>query len=73
MFFFCVLDPRVSNWLLMQSPWPTIQLTILYLLIVYWGPKFMKERKPIDSKPLLAIYNLALVALNLYIVLEVSM
>lgn len=68
-----VVDPRTGDWLLMESPIPTLQLTALYLVFVYIGPKFMKNREPFDCKMLLAAYNLALVALNLYIFLEVSL
>ena len=66
------LDPRTANWLFMQSPWATLQLTAIYLLVVYFGPKYMKGREAINAKLLLVIYNLALVILNLYICLEVK-
>ena len=66
------VDPRTANWFLMQSPLPTLQLTALYLIIIYLGPKFMKNRKPYDAKLALQIYNVLLVALNSYIFVEVS-
>lgn len=66
-----VLDPRVADWLFMQSPWPTLQLTGIYLLAIYLGPKLMRNRKPFENKIVLAIYNLALVLLNLHIFIEV--
>ena len=64
-------DPRVADWFMMQSPIPTIILVILYLVIVYIGPKLMKNREPFDLKPILIVYNSSLVALSAYIVFEV--
>ncbi|XP_067937729.1 very long chain fatty acid elongase 4-like [Watersipora subatra] len=63
-------DPRTKEWFLMQSPLPTLQLTALYLFLVYFGPMFMKNRSAFDCKLCLVIYNAFLVILNLYIFLE---
>lgn len=64
-------DPRVENWLLMSSPWPTVIITLLYLYLCRWGPNhLMKNRKPLDVKPLILAYNFAISGLNLYIGLE---
>lgn len=58
-------DPRVSNYHLMRTPWPTIFATILY----YWfvrsvGPKMMRHRKPAQILPLVRVYNLMMAAWN---------
>jgi len=64
-------DPRVENWLLMGSPWPTAVITLLYLYLCLWGPNhWMKNMKPWDARPLILAYNFAISALNLYIGLE---
>merc|ERR1712032_1592454 len=40
-------DPRVDDWFLMSSVWPTVGLCALYYYIIrIWGPKFMKDREP---------------------------
>jgi hypothetical protein len=64
-------DPRVKDWMLMGSPWPTVGITLFYLYTCIWGPQhFMGNRKPLDVKPLILAYNFATSALNLYIGLE---
>jgi len=68
-----VIDPRVKDWLWMQSPIPTLLLCMLYLLCVAVGPKLMKNRKPFDLRYLLIIYNFSLVALSVYIVYQVCL
>ena len=65
-------DPRVENWPLMASPWPTICTTMAYLLFVHWGPIFMADRKPLEIRPLILLYNAAVAGLNLYIGLELT-
>lgn len=63
-------DPRVANWLWMSSPLPTILLIILYLLIVRYGTKFMENRPPVELKPVLLVFNTAIVALYVYLCKE---
>lgn len=36
-------DPRTKGWLMVDSPIPTIGFVILYLLMVWQGPKYMRE------------------------------
>lgn len=55
----------------MQSPLPTISLIILYILFVNYGPKFMKNRAPFEMKPLLFVFNAAIVVLYVYLTREV--
>lgn len=58
-------DPRVSNYHLMRTPWPTIFATMLY----YWfvrsiGPKMMRDKKAYEILPLIRVYNLLMAAWN---------
>lgn len=60
-------DPRVSNYHLMSTPWPTIGATLIY----YWfirsiGPKMMRDRKPYQILPLVRCYNIAMAAWNAF-------
>lgn len=66
-------DPRTAGWLFVDSPTPTIIITLAYLIIVWIGPKLMRDRKPFDVKYLMIFYNFALVLLNLYISSELLM
>jgi len=65
-----VADPRVEDWLLMGTPWPIAVIFIVYLLAVRLGPGIMRSRKPINLKPVIIPYNLALVALSCYMFYE---
>jgi len=58
---------------MVDSPVPTITFTILYLIIVYIGPRLMKHRAPFRLTSVLIPYNLAMALLSLYIAVEVSM
>lgn len=46
--------------------------TVLYLAIVWAGPRLMKDREPFRLTWALIPYNLAMAALNFYIASEVS-
>lgn len=64
-------DPRTRNWLLVaNSPWPVWILTASYVIMVLVGPRFMKNRPALDLKWFLVVYNLGLVALSLYMFIE---
>lgn len=65
-------DPRVKDWLWMQSPFPTWGLILLYILFVIYAPRFMKNRAPFEMKPLLFVFNAAIVVLYVYLTREVS-
>ena len=50
---------RVDDWFLMSSPWPTVVLCILYYYIIrVAGPRFMKDREPLNIQNLVVVYNL---------------
>ena len=66
-------DPRVKDWLLMESYHPTIILTLAYLLVVILGPRVMQNRQPLQAPNLLFLYNMFLVGVNFHIFYEVRM
>lgn len=69
---FCVsLDPRVENWLMMQSYVPTLCVVGVYLIVVMVGPRIMANRKPINVQLPMLIYNLGLVILSTYMFYQV--
>lgn len=65
-------DPRVEKWPLMASPVPTLLFTFAYLLVVYYGRRWMKNRKPFSLRYILVPYNLSMCLLNFYIALELA-
>ena len=43
----------------MSSPWPTVALCLLYYYIIrVAGPRFMKDREPLNIQNLVVVYNL---------------
>lgn len=67
-------DYRTKDWfLLWADPIPTLFLTFIYLLIIYFGPKYMKNRPEVHVPAMvLFLYNMALVVLSGYMVTEVK-
>lgn len=67
-----ISDQRVRGWLLLDNYPPTFALTVMYLLIVWTGPKYMKRRQPYSCRGLLVLYNLGLTLLSFYMFYEVN-
>lgn len=65
-------DQRVRGWLLLDHYPPTLALTVMYLLIVWMGPKYMKHRQPYSCRGAMMIYNLGLTLLSFYMFYEVN-
>ncbi|XP_061083866.1 elongation of very long chain fatty acids protein 5 [Conger conger] len=63
-------DPRVRGWLLLDHYPPTLALTVMYLLIVWLGPKYMRTRQPFSCRRVLVVYNVGLTLLSLYMFCE---
>ncbi|UYV79457.1 ELOVL7 [Cordylochernes scorpioides] len=61
-------DPRVKEWPLMSSPWPTLCICISYAVFVKSiGPKLMQNRKPLNLRWIMIIYNFVMTLLSFYI------
>lgn len=64
---------EVDTWFLMSSPLPVLGVVALYLLFVTkYGPEFMKDRKPLNIKFIILVYNLYQTIYNAFIVSKVS-
>uniref|UniRef100_A0A8C9DE05 Elongation of very long chain fatty acids protein n=1 Tax=Prolemur simus TaxID=1328070 RepID=A0A8C9DE05_PROSS len=63
-------DTRVKGWFLLDNYIPTLVCSIIYLLIVWLGPKYMKNRQPFSCRGILMVYNLGLTLLSLYMFFE---
>lgn len=67
-----MIDPRVADYFMMSSPWASLVICILYVIVVEWAlPRFMDSRQPMEFRPLIVAYNFAMVLLSGYIFLEV--
>ncbi|ESP05226.1 hypothetical protein LOTGIDRAFT_152042 [Lottia gigantea] len=63
-------DKQVIGWGLMESAYPTISILVTYLFIVYYGPKYMENRKPFNLKYVLLAYNIFQVIFSTYVFIE---
>ncbi|KAK3104639.1 hypothetical protein FSP39_006841 [Pinctada imbricata] len=52
---------------LMTSPVPVLWITLGYFAFVVYGPRYMADRKPLELKSLLQIYNLCMICLSFFI------
>ncbi|XP_053101417.1 elongation of very long chain fatty acids protein 1 [Hemicordylus capensis] len=67
-------DPRIASYPLMGSPWLMTSILLSYAYFVLsLGPRIMANRKPLNLKKFMVVYNFSLVALSLYIVYEFLM
>lgn len=66
------LDPRVDDWPLMGSPFPTVAIFMTYLLITKHAPAYMANRQPFKLKYPLIFYNMGITIFNAWMVLEAS-
>ena len=69
--YMSISDPRVENWFMMQSPWPSFIICMVYFIFVWISPTLMRNRKPMELREILIVYNLAMVALSSYTFYEV--
>jgi len=66
-------DPRTKNWfLLWEDPIPAVTLAFIYLIIVTFGPRYMRHREAFHI-PLwiLFTYNMSVAILSVYIVEQI--
>uniref|UniRef100_A0A3B3DZ11 Elongation of very long chain fatty acids protein n=1 Tax=Oryzias melastigma TaxID=30732 RepID=A0A3B3DZ11_ORYME len=67
-------DSRTENWFLMPSPVPQTIIIVAYIYFVTsLGPRIMENRKALDLKRVLIVYNFSVVALSLYMCYEFVM
>ncbi|PWA33546.1 hypothetical protein CCH79_00007447, partial [Gambusia affinis] len=68
-----IADKRVAKWPLMDNPLPTLAISSSYLLFLWLGPKYMKNREPFQLRKTLIVYNFSMVFLNFFIFKELFM
>lgn len=58
---------------MMASLWPSVAICLAYVILVtVVGPKLMENRKPMEIKNLMIVYNFSMVAFCGYVMYEVS-
>lgn len=66
-------DPRVNEWFMMQSPFPTLALCVFYAYFSKsLAPRIMKNRQPFDLRKTLVYYNLFQTIFSTWIFYEVT-
>lgn len=66
-------DGELTENYFVKTPLPFLTIVCSYLYFVkYFGPKLMQHRKPYQLKWIMSLYNVAQVAINLYIAAAVS-
>ncbi|XP_075388482.1 very long chain fatty acid elongase 2 [Tenrec ecaudatus] len=63
-------DSRVRGWLMLDSYLPTFFLTVIYLLSIWLGNKYMKNRPALSLRGILTLYNLGITLLSGYMLVE---
>lgn len=67
-------DPRIATYPLMGTPWLMTGILLSYLYFVLsLGPRIMANRKPLNLKKFMVVYNFSMVVLSLFIVYEFLM
>ncbi|XP_012288595.1 elongation of very long chain fatty acids protein AAEL008004 [Orussus abietinus] len=64
-------DPRVNDWFMMSSPFPTLAICLFYAYFVkVLGPTLMENRKPFDLRRVMIFYNLFQVVFSTWLFYE---
>lgn len=73
-FVFIIVDPRAKTFPIMDNPLPTFALVIAYLAwVLVIGPIYMRDRKPMQLRNTLILYNAGQVLLSAYMFYEVRL
>jgi hypothetical protein len=68
-----IADPRVKDWPMMSSPWPSVVICLTYCyLVTKTGPKLMENREPYSMCKFLVVFNIGMVGLSSYVFIEVN-
>ena len=65
-------DKRMDDYPLMSNPLHTAMICCVYFyLIIFAGPRYMKDRKPMNIKNFMIVYNALMVILSSYMAIQV--
>ena len=66
-------DKRMDDYPLMENPLHTALICgVYFFLIIVVGPWYMKDRKPMNIKTFMVVYNAAMVILSTYMFIQVG-
>lgn len=64
-------DPRTDDWFLVSTPGPLLIIILSYIYFcISAGPRFMRDRKPMQLRTVLILYNLIQILASMYLVHE---
>jgi hypothetical protein len=66
-------DPRTTDLLWLRTPEVALIAVAAYLLFVIIGPRWMEKREPLNLKPLIVVYNFAMVFMSAYMCAQVGL
>ena len=66
-------DKRVADWFMMDSPYSSAVICLVYVILVMLGPSIMKNRQPYQLKSVLLVYNFLMVVASGYVFYEFLM
>lgn len=66
-------DPRVADWPMMASPWPSFMMCVLYVMSVKVGIGMMAKRKAFEIRKILVVYNISMMLLSGYMFVEFNL
>lgn len=59
------LDPRITDWPLLGSPFPMLSIIFSYIYFVkVLGPAWMKNKKPFQIEGVIVAYNILMVLVS---------
>ncbi len=68
-----LIDPRTKDYFLVENPFYIFTIISLYIYFVTkLGPAMMRNRKPLELKGIMIVYNVFQIAYNTYIFHGVS-
>ena len=71
--FVLFADKRTQDYFLVESPLKIIALVFGYLYFCNrLGPRIMQNRKPLDLRNVMIVYNVIQIAVNAFLFIEVS-
>lgn len=65
--FLATYDPRTNSWPLVGSPAPIMSIIgVYFLLVTFIGPRLMANRKPLELRNVMLVYNFAMIFINAF-------
>lgn len=63
-------DHITTHWPLVHTPIPCVAIIAAYIAFVVLAPRYFRDKKPVSIRPVLIVYNIAMVALSFHMFKE---